>query len=94
MSLDSNRRYNISSQHYLVDEREIFLFHVGYEGADCGLVKGQVPSVKYIPNEGMCDINERPCRSVRVVATGVKDSSDLVCRVVEVEVRTAPYCTK
>lgn len=57
-----------------------------YDGADCSLIRGRAPQIQYLPNDGLCDVTIRPCLKTRVVASYVKDSPDLVCRVRQVEI--------
>ncbi|XP_078571537.1 von Willebrand factor D and EGF domain-containing protein-like [Branchiostoma floridae x Branchiostoma japonicum] len=57
-----------------------------YTSADCSLVKGSPPVVRFIPNHGLCDIRRRPCRKTSIIADGLIESENLTCRISDVKI--------
>ncbi|XP_078703698.1 uncharacterized protein LOC144928879 [Branchiostoma floridae x Branchiostoma belcheri] len=57
-----------------------------YTSADCSLVKGSPPAVRFIPNHGLCDIRRRPCRKTSVIADGLVETENLTCRIRNVKI--------
>ncbi|XP_066302866.1 von Willebrand factor D and EGF domain-containing protein-like [Branchiostoma lanceolatum] len=57
-----------------------------YTSADCSLVKGSPPVVRFIPNHGLCDIRRRPCRKTSIIADGLIESENLTCRIWDVKI--------
>jgi hypothetical protein len=52
----------------------------GFAGPDCGVSKFSPPDLAAIDNHGGCDISERTCGKVQVLARNVYESEDLTCR--------------
>ncbi|KAI8515788.1 hypothetical protein Bbelb_066010 [Branchiostoma belcheri] len=57
-----------------------------YTSADCSLIKGSPPAVRFIANQGLCDIRRRPCRKTSVIADGLVENENLTCRVRDVKI--------
>ncbi|XP_035688112.1 von Willebrand factor D and EGF domain-containing protein-like [Branchiostoma floridae] len=57
-----------------------------YTSADCSLVKGSPPVVRFIPNHGLCDIRRRPCRKTSIIADGLIESENLTCKITDVKI--------
>ncbi|XP_078671205.1 von Willebrand factor D and EGF domain-containing protein-like isoform X1 [Branchiostoma floridae x Branchiostoma belcheri] len=52
---------------------------VGFEGPSCSIESATPPDVFFIPKEGLCDINTRPCERTPVIGKNFLESANLTC---------------
>ncbi|KAK2142139.1 hypothetical protein LSH36_993g00047 [Paralvinella palmiformis] len=57
----------------------------GYRSSDCHLPEDQIPTIHDFIDGYTCDVRERPCRRVAILASNVTDDSSLSCRVTFVD---------
>ncbi|XP_035672094.1 von Willebrand factor D and EGF domain-containing protein-like [Branchiostoma floridae] len=60
---------------------------VGYEGPSCSIESDKPPDAFFIPKEGMCDINTRPCERTPVIGQNFLESESLTCSLQAAQVR-------
>ncbi|XP_035672095.1 von Willebrand factor D and EGF domain-containing protein-like [Branchiostoma floridae] len=51
----------------------------GYEGPSCSIESDKPPDAFFIPKEGLCDINTRPCERTPVIGQNFMESANLTC---------------
>ncbi|KAI8483493.1 hypothetical protein Bbelb_388250 [Branchiostoma belcheri] len=52
---------------------------VGFEGPSCSIESDTPPEAFFIPKEGLCDINTRPCERTPVIGKNFLESANLTC---------------
>eukprot|EP00058_Branchiostoma_floridae_P012010 XP_002597498.1 hypothetical protein BRAFLDRAFT_80496 [Branchiostoma floridae] len=52
---------------------------VGFEGPSCSIESDKPPDAFFIPKEGLCDINTRPCERTPVIGLNFMESESLTC---------------
>ncbi|XP_078584893.1 von Willebrand factor D and EGF domain-containing protein-like [Branchiostoma floridae x Branchiostoma japonicum] len=52
---------------------------VGYEGPSCSIESDKPPDAFFIPKEGLCDVNTRPCERTPVIGQNFLESESLTC---------------
>jgi len=69
------------------DDVPLYLvYDPGYRSSDCHLPEDQMPTIHDFIDGYTCDVRERPCRRVAILASNVTDDSSLSCRVTFVDV--------
>ena len=56
------------------------IYSAGYFGDDCSITQGQQPNVRGVIS-AFCNIQQSPCQTMYVEATGVLNSPNLTCRI-------------
>ncbi|XP_019618497.1 PREDICTED: LOW QUALITY PROTEIN: von Willebrand factor D and EGF domain-containing protein-like [Branchiostoma belcheri] len=51
----------------------------GFEGPSCSIESDTPPEAFFIPKEGLCDINTRPCERTPVIGKNFLESENLTC---------------
>ncbi|XP_035672714.1 von Willebrand factor D and EGF domain-containing protein-like isoform X2 [Branchiostoma floridae] len=51
----------------------------GFEGPSCSIESDKPPDAFFIPKEGLCDINTRPCERTPVIGQNFMESENLTC---------------
>ncbi|XP_078575686.1 von Willebrand factor D and EGF domain-containing protein-like [Branchiostoma floridae x Branchiostoma japonicum] len=51
----------------------------GFEGPSCSIESDKPPDAFFIPKEGLCDINTRPCERTPVIGENFLESENLTC---------------
>ncbi|CAH1259099.1 VWDE [Branchiostoma lanceolatum] len=52
---------------------------MGFEGPSCSIETDKPPDAFFIPKEGLCDINTRPCERTPVIGQNFLESRNLTC---------------
>ncbi|XP_052274252.1 von Willebrand factor D and EGF domain-containing protein-like isoform X4 [Dreissena polymorpha] len=58
----------------------------GYIGDDCSVDSNAAPIIVGIPDRGLCDIKERPCKQTAVIGRNFVESAKLSCRLTPIQV--------
>ncbi|XP_021376204.1 von Willebrand factor D and EGF domain-containing protein-like isoform X1 [Mizuhopecten yessoensis] len=53
---------------------------IGYTGADCSVQAGVIPVISHIRGDGLCDVRDRKCMKVQVIAEHLIPGPELKCR--------------
>ena len=64
----------------------------GYVGATCGLSLNQVPEIQSLPQGGLCDLQERPCRETPVQGSYFLATANLTCKLQSYKVTWKAFC--
>ena len=62
--------------------------NLGYIGDDCGLVKGSAPSITELIPGALCDVQNKPCQKIRILANNFGATNNMACRVKYFKVKT------
>ncbi|OWF39498.1 von Willebrand factor D and EGF domain-containing protein [Mizuhopecten yessoensis] len=60
--------------------------HTGYTGNDCSVPVGVAPVASHIRGDGLCDVKDRHCMKVQVIARHLMDGPGLKCRYKKAEI--------